>query len=210
MITKIILERHGQSIGNRDKIYLGHTDLGLSEKGAIQAELTAKHLASVPITAIYSSDLKRAMSTAEPHAKLRGLTVNSSRELREMYVGDWEGKRTPDLIRDYPEDFVVRRTHRDFVYPGGEAVTDAAKRLNDEICRIARENKGGTVLIVSHSAAIRAFWYYLSGCTEQNMTDKVPFMPNAAYCTLTFDGEKLIPEKYFYAEHLSDIYTDTV
>ena len=54
MLTGIILERHGQSTGNNDKIYLNHTDLGLSEQGSIQAELTAGRFADEPIAAIYS------------------------------------------------------------------------------------------------------------------------------------------------------------
>lgn len=202
MNTKIILERHGQSIGNHDKIYLGHTDLGLTDNGIKQAEITANHLAEEPITAIYSSDLKRAYETALPHSRIHKLDVKTSENLREMFVGDWEGKYVPDLERDYGDEFLVRRTHRDFTYPGGESVYDAYVRLHSELLRIAKENVGGTVLAVSHSAAIRAFWYYLSGYTELNMTDSVPFMPNAAYCILEFDGEALIPVKYFCADHI--------
>ena len=202
MKTKIILERHGQSIGNAEKIYLGHTDLGLTEKGKEQAEMTAQHLKDEPISAIYSSDLKRAYLTALPHARLHNLEVKTSAGLREVFVGDWEGKSASELTRDYYEDFVIRRTHRGFVYPGGEGLYEAACRFKKELLTIARENKGGVVLVVSHSAVIRAFWYYLSEYTELNMIDRVPFMPNASYCTLEFDGEKLIPLKYYCAEHL--------
>lgn len=119
-----------------------------------------------------------------------------------MFVGDWEGKLVPELVRDYHEDFVIRRTHRDFAYPGGESLYDAYVRLHNELLRIAKENVGGTVLVVSHSAVIRAFWYYLSGYTELDMTVKVPFMPNASYCILEFDGDSLIPIKYFCADHI--------
>ena len=130
-MTKIILERHGQSIGNRDGIYLGHTDLGLTEKGIIQAECTAQHLKNENITAIYSSDLKRAMATALPHAVLRGSKVETSEMLREMHVGDWEGADVKELKN--LEEFTVRRTHRDFVYPNGEGVIDASIRMKNEI-----------------------------------------------------------------------------
>ena len=210
MKTIIILERHGQSVGNADKLYLGHTDLGLTEKGIMQAEITAEHLANEALSAIYSSDLKRAYETALPHARIHKLDIKTSERLREVFVGDWEGKFVPDLVRDCYEDFVVRRTHRGFVYPGGESTYDAACRLHKALVDIALENEGGVVLVVSHSVAIRSFWYYLSGYTELNMIDRVPFMPNASYCTLEFDGKKLIPVKYFCAEHLPETKTHPV
>jgi broad specificity phosphatase PhoE len=201
--TRIFLERHGQSLGNANGIYLGHTDLGLTEEGIEQAKGAAAFLKNEPIAAVYSSDLIRAYQTALPHAELRGLKVSTSKELREMYVGDWEAKFVSDLKKDYLEDFVVRRTHRDFVYPNGESVSDASKRMHSELVRIAKENFGKTVLVVSHSAVIRAFWYNLCGYTEQNMTDRVKFMPNASYCILEYDGEKLIPCEYFCTSHLT-------
>ncbi len=186
-MTKIILERHGQSIGNRDGIYLGHTDLGLSEKGREQAKITAEHLKGENITKVYSSDLKRAIETALPHCKIHGVELETSAELREMRVGDWEGGDVNELKK--LTEFTIYRTHRDFVYPGGEAVTDASERMKAELTRLAKANPDTTILVVSHSAVIRAFWYYLAGYEEKNMLDRVPFMKNASYCILTYDGE---------------------
>ena len=69
--TTLILVRHGQSIGNATRVYLGHTNLGLTERGKMQAQLTAERLRDEKIDAIYSSDLKRAHDTAMPHAEMR-------------------------------------------------------------------------------------------------------------------------------------------
>lgn len=203
-MTRIILERHGQSVGNANKIYLGHTDLGLTEEGVKQAEITAEYLKNEQIDAVYSSDLIRAYQTAIPHARIRGLAVNTSKELREMFVGDWEARSVDELKRECYEDFVIRRTHRDFIYPNGESTWAASNRMYKELIRIAKENDKKTVLVVSHSAIIRAFWYNLCGYTEQNMTDRVKFMPNAAYCILNFEEGKLIPVEYFCASHLPE------
>ena len=68
MEEKIIIIRHGQSIGNLKRIYLGHTNLGLSELGAEQAEIAARYFKNEKISAIYSSDLDRAYYTALPHS----------------------------------------------------------------------------------------------------------------------------------------------
>ena len=66
--TKIILIRHGQSLGNAQKIYLGHTDLDLSDVGREQAHAAAEYFKDEEISAIYSSDLLRAYNTALAHA----------------------------------------------------------------------------------------------------------------------------------------------
>ena len=86
MKTYFYLIRHGQSIGNAWHRYLGHTDLGLSDLGKIQAEEAGAALADKKIDFIYSSDLKRAHETAIPHAKRRGLDIIDSKDLREMFV----------------------------------------------------------------------------------------------------------------------------
>ena len=201
-MTKIFIERHGESIGNRENIYLGHTDWGLTDKGQQEARLTAEHLKNECFTAIYSSDLKRAYETALPHAKIRGLEVIRRAELREMFVGDWEARNIEELKAECYEDFVIRRTHRDFVYPNGEGALEAARRFNSEILRIGQETEGGTVLVVSHSAVIRAFWYNLCGYTEVNMSDRVKFMVNASYSTLEYRNGILIPLEHAINEHL--------
>ena len=66
--TKIYFIRHGESLGNAARKILGHTDLDLSELGYRQAFATAEHLKDIHIDVIYSSDLMRAMHTAEPNA----------------------------------------------------------------------------------------------------------------------------------------------
>lgn len=204
MRVKIFLQRHGQSVGNAEGLYLGHTDLGLTEEGREQARITAEHLSDEEIDVIYSSDLKRAYETAIPHAVLRNLEVKNSKNLREIFVGDWEGMRVPELKREHYEEFVIRRTYRNFVYPNGESTYHAAERMKAELLKICGENPDKTLLVVSHSAVIRAFWYYLSGYTEENMTDRVKFMPNCAYCILTYEDGKLIPETYGISGHLPE------
>ena len=198
MKTKIILQRHGQSEGNARRIYLGHTDLGLTDEGYMQAQITAEYLKDERIDAVYSSDLIRAFKTAEPHAELRGLEVERCEGLREMFVGDWEGLSADYLIDNFHEEFTVRRCQRDFVYPNGESVPHAAQRMKEQILKIAKK----TVLIVSHSAVIRAFWYYLCGYSELDMTERVPFMKNGAFCILEYLDGSLAPIEYGIDSHL--------
>ena len=62
--TRLYMIRHGQSEGNLKNLFLGHTDMDLTELGHLQAEMAAEYLATVPVDVIYASDLKRAFHTA--------------------------------------------------------------------------------------------------------------------------------------------------
>src|ERR671939_942247 len=89
--TRILLVRHGQSQGNAERRFGGHSPTPLSELGFRQAEATARALAVENVTAIYSSDLLRAVQTAEPLARATGLEVRWSGAFRERNVGRLEG-----------------------------------------------------------------------------------------------------------------------
>src|ERR1041385_5934087 len=94
--TNVFLVRHGQSKGNAERRFGGHTATPLSARGHKQAEATARTLKSESITAIYSSDLARAMETAKPLAKMIGLPVNGTSAFRDRDVGVMEGVRFDD------------------------------------------------------------------------------------------------------------------
>lgn len=197
--TVFYLVRHGESLGNATRTYLGHTDLDLSELGHKQARVTAEHLRDVHFDAIYSSDLKRAHNTALPHAELRGLEIHDSSELREIYIGDWEGYPIDKLISEHREAFLDKWLGEfgPFAFPGGESVQHGADRFYTELCRIARENPGKTVLITAHAAIIRAFWCKINSVLPiEKWAEAFPFSSNASYSICTFDGEKFIPSVY--------------
>ena len=89
-VTTIYIIRHGESVGNLNRICLGHTDLDLTELGRKQAEKTAEKLENIGFSAIYSSDLQRAIHTAEPHAIKRNMQIETTSDFRELYFGKWE------------------------------------------------------------------------------------------------------------------------
>lgn len=206
--TKIILIRHGQSIGNMTKTFLGQTDLDLSELGYKQAAVTAEHLKNENIDKIYSSDLLRAYNTAVPHAELRNLQIIKSKKLREAYAGEWEGMLIDDIIEKWGSEFFTncwKNNFGSFVFPGGEAVKDAGERFFNEIMEICRENKGKTLLITAHAAVIRAFWGIISNVPFDKLADSISFTTNASYSICYFENDKIIPFSYSNDEHLADV-----
>src|ERR1041384_4893844 len=89
--TRILLIRHGQSQGGQAQRFGGHTATPLSELGHRQAEATALALATEGVTAIYASDLRRAVETAEPLARATGLEIKQASAFRERGIGKMEG-----------------------------------------------------------------------------------------------------------------------
>ena len=206
--TKIILVRHGQSIGNQMRTFLGHTDLDLSEIGYLQAKTTAEHLKREKIDIIYASDLKRAYNTAYFHAKLRKIDVIPNKKLREAYAGEWEGKNVDELIATWGADFFTNEWKNNFglfTFPGGESIREAGERFYGEIMRISTQNQGKTILIGAHAAVIRAFWAIISCVDWPNVSEQVAFPTNASYSIVSFENGKFTPLDYSIDDHLSEV-----
>lgn len=204
--TKIMLIRHGESLANAKGVYLGHTDWDLSELGYQQAEVVSKYLENEKIDIIYSSDLLRAYNTAMPHARRHNLDVIKNRNLREIYLGEWEGRLVSELEESYPEEFGVgwRYNFGTCAVPSGESVPELAVRIYNEILKIARENEGKTILIAIHAAAIRAFWGKVTNTPEKDVAANIPFPRNASITTVYYHNDTLIPYEYGFADYFEE------
>ena len=212
--TMIFIIRHGESVGNLLKICLGHTDLGLTDRGREQAAATANALKDVNFDAFYSSDLIRAIETARPHVVLRGLDTGSiigTAGLRELYFGDWENGAVEDLKRNYGDMFTVgwRQNFGTFTPPNGESVVDCAERMEKTLKILAKRHPGGNILVVTHAASIRALWGKISGLEPSLWCDEVQFPSNASYSTIEYDAvaDVLKPLNYSCDGHLDGLKT---
>lgn len=207
--TLIYLVRHGESVGNQNRVCLGHTDLDLTDLGLKQAKKTAEELSYVDFDAIYSSDLIRAVHTAEPHAQIRGKTVKTSQNLRELYFGEWENASVPYLIEHHHEQFMVgwRQNFGTFTAPKGESVVHMAQRMAEELKNIACTHINKNILITSHAAAIRALWGKISGLEPSEWASAYPFPSNASYSVIEYKNGALIPISYSNDAHLGDLIT---
>ena len=205
--TKIIIVRHGESIGNATRVMLGHTDLDLTELGYKQADCTAKHLLGKKIDAIYSSDLKRAHNTALAYAKLSGVPVTLDKGLREVNVGVWEGTCVDEVEEKWGDMYTVGwcQGFGTFKFPDGEDVMESGARFYDTVKKIAKKHPGETVLIATHAGVLRAFWAIISGIDREKIVDLLPFATNASCSYVLYDNEKMIPEKYSEDEHLREV-----
>ncbi len=174
--THLYLIRHGQSAGNAEGRFGGHGTTPLSELGQQQAEKTAKVLAKERITGIYSSDLLRAMQTAEPLGKLLQLPVYPSLEFRERHVGVLEGLTFDESKRDFPKDYyalVNRNIHH--VITGGESYRHLLRRATAKLSDVLRKHQGERIAIYSHTGAICYLILHLLGAIHRG-TKNTPWI----------------------------------
>ena len=104
-MSRLLLARHGDTELNSAEKYWGRTDVKLSTDGLRQAERLRDRLAEEKIDVVYSSDLKRALVTAETIASKHQLDVNPCEELREIDFGNIEGLTYEEVRQLYPEFF---------------------------------------------------------------------------------------------------------
>ena len=209
MATNIYLIRHGESLANQKKIFLGHGDWDLTENGYAQAECAARFFKDIKVDAVYSSDLQRAVHTAEAVARAKGLSVITSPSLKEINGGNWELK-TFDEIEKNDSDGLWARWRKmesaDIMASGGESFAELLKRVYQKLEEIARAHDGQNVVVASHGAAIRVMMHFARHNTLSGML-RTPWVANASITKLVFDSNKFSIEFENETSHLGDIVT---
>lgn len=137
--------------------YQGHTDIELNETGYCQATKLAQRLASEPIRAVYSSDLKRALETARIIASSHQLEVEAISALREIHFGAWEGLTFEEIKNQY-KDLVDKwySSPGEIRIPQGETFDEVKKRAFNTVQELVKLNEPGAIVVVTHGGPIRA------------------------------------------------------
>lgn len=175
-VTRLYLIRHGQSAGNAEGRFGGHSPTPLSELGRNQAELTAQLLSKEKISAIYSSDLLRAVKTAEPLAKLLDMPIITTDAFRERHIGVLEGLTFDESKIQYPKDYyalINRNIHH--VITKGESYRQLLRRTTAALREIFNTCRGEKVVIFSHTGAICYMTLYLLGAINRK-TQTTPWL----------------------------------
>ena len=157
MPTRIVVVRHGQTYGNIEGRFCGHSETELTALGIAQARAAGERLAATHFDAAYASDLSRAAMTAEYILESRRhVRPVLDPGLREMHYGEWEARPYKELFAESPDAvkrFLTGREHR---APGGETLQEVRKRTVSAVRRIAEAHPERCVLVVSHGNAIMA------------------------------------------------------
>jgi 2,3-bisphosphoglycerate-dependent phosphoglycerate mutase len=157
--TDLLLVRHGASQpyvdGSLFPLVDGHGDPPLSADGEAQAQLVSARLAGAGIDAIYVTNLRRTAQTAAPLAVRLGLDLEVEADLREVYLGDWEGGVFRKNVADgHPVSLRMQAEERWDVIPGAESSDALAGRVRAAIERIGAAHRGQRVAAFTHGGVI--------------------------------------------------------
>lgn len=156
----ILLIRHGENDWVGKKLAGRLPGVHLNQNGRDQAEGLAATLQILPIKAIYSSPLERALETAQPLAQVKKLEISTCENLSEINFGDWQGKTIKQMRKLKLWETVQNHPSR-MQFPNGESFMGAQKRLVDCISQISEDHEpSDLVACFSHSDAIRLLVAY--------------------------------------------------
>jgi probable phosphoglycerate mutase len=200
----LLLVRHGASApwtpGRDFALADGHGDPELSALGVDQAEKVGERLATEGIDAVYATTLRRTGQTAEPLAKRTGLEVRVEADLREVYLGEWEGGVFRQKVAE-ADPVAVRmfELERWGVVPGAEQDEVFAARVRSAVMRLAAAHPDQRVVAVTHGGVI--------GAVLQQAARSRPFAfanaDNASISQIVVVGDRWIVRRFNDTAHLA-------
>jgi 2,3-bisphosphoglycerate-dependent phosphoglycerate mutase len=160
MNTVLYAVRHGETEWNSVEKQQGHLNSPLTENGIRQAQLLADGLAKRNIDVLFSSDLGRALQTAEIIAKRLSLDIYTDARLRERHLGIMQSLTRKEFEERYPaEALKFNSNDPDYVLPGGESSRQLFNRCIACAEEIAGNNAGKGILIVGHGGVLKSFFH---------------------------------------------------
>jgi broad specificity phosphatase PhoE len=186
-MTTLVLIRHGQTDWNVEGRWQGQADPPLNERGREQARHAAQYQRQFGFAALYSSDLRRAMETAQIIGAEMGLEVIPEPRLREINLGKWQGMLSADIEAQYPDEF--RRWHTSPLTahpPDGEDIPALATRVLATVNEIIARHPKRRVGIVAHELPIAIVLCRSAGLGLEHLRDMVP--ESGAWSEVVLEG----------------------
>ncbi len=188
-MTTIILIRHGETKGNREGLFRGQMDFPLNENGLNQARDLAFALANYAVTAVYSSPLARALTTAQIVARPHNLEVEIEPGFTNIHLGAWQGKPKAEIKEKFPELWHLWVTEPERLQlPAGETLQDVQDRSFKALERIVQKNSGRIVAVVSHRAVLKPLLARALGVAAPYFWKF--HLDNGSYSILEYDVER--------------------
>ncbi|MFF2176519.1 histidine phosphatase family protein [Lysinibacillus sp. NPDC058147] len=201
-MTTFYLIRHGETMWNKEQRLQGWLDSPLSEKGIAHAEKLRDHLKNFSFTAAYSSSSGRAKETLNILLADRQLPIYYEDNLREIFLGDWQGKTVEnimtthrldyELYTDYPGQFVATHT---------ESFGTVTERAMFTLKKIAEKYPENNVLIVSHAVTIKCIVNAILGRSINQLWAE-PFINGTSVTIIEQVGPQWLVKEIGNTQHL--------
>ncbi len=203
--TRFCLIRHGETSWNTERRLQGHTDTPLNSRGEIQARQMAQALknANLSFDILYSSDLQRAVNTANAIEQLFGVQATIESALRERHFGVLQGLSIEQAPIAHPaiwQAHIARELDHDLA--GGESILQFAARVEGVIEKLRMLHSGKTILLVSHGGTLDMMYRIAS---KQSLgSERIVSVPNASLNWIVHNDQGWSVERWADTRHLED------
>lgn len=157
-MIEIYVIRHGETKLNKEKVIIGHTNIGIIDSSIIGINKLIEKIKNIKFDSIYSSSLKRTVQTAKVINKnLKFKTkIIISEDIKEIDYGKLSGMDKEKAKKEYP------KYHKDinFINPEGESFKDLNKRIIKFLDKLSK-SRYKRILIITHAGCIRSIYSYL-------------------------------------------------
>lgn len=189
--TTLILCRHGESRWNVERRIQGQspTAPGLTEHGRWQASRLCARLAQFDVDSLYTSDLQRALETADVVAETLGLRIGQDPRWREVDLGRWQGLTGAQVRERWPEEIAAIEQGDDVPRGGGESYAQVQQRTVEAVQDLVARHPGETVCVVTHGGPIRLLIAAVEGYPLADLRQRAGPIGNTSLTVVeAFDG----------------------
>lgn len=177
-MSEILFIRHAET--DMAGTFCGHSDPELNERGHVQVGELTTRLRADDIDAVYTSDLRRAQTTAEAIAKSFAVDCNVRPALREINFGEWEGhtwKEIEQQDQDYARRWVAE--YPNLPARGGERFSEFELRVLNEVRFLSAQAGRCNIAVVTHAGVLRTVLCTLKGCSAEQAWEQT-----RSYCSI--------------------------
>lgn len=209
MNTRICIIRHGETDWNRQRRIQGQIDIPLNETGRAQALAMAFNAAHHSFSAIYSSDLSRALDTAKMLGEREQHEIKVVPQLRERHYGMLQNVVKENIATQYPEaneHYLSRNLHYNF--ENGESLLTFSQRVLDIFNWIVRHHENQQVAVVCHAGVLDIMYRKATNLHLEKARDFV--IPNCALNWFHYDGENWHLDRWDDHHHLRNVLLESV
>jgi 2,3-bisphosphoglycerate-dependent phosphoglycerate mutase len=200
-ITTFYIVRHGETEWNKHGLLQGNLDSPLSELGIRQADALGQYFTQCEFDHIITSDLSRAVMTAQKIADTQKKTLTTDIRLRERNLGIAQGLTLKDFSEKYPYDYkCFSSMDAHYVIPGGESILQRYTRCVESVNELAAAYYGKTIVVVTHGGVLDALFRYVSGVALD--TKRTFSLFNASVNTIQCYKNEWYIVTWGYVEHL--------
>jgi len=163
-MTRIVVVRHGRTEWNRVERFRGRADIALDNVGIKQAEAAARRIKEWTISTIYSSPLRRALTTAEIIAATLGLKVQEMSDIIDIDYGEWQGLLNEEVIARDGRLYTRWIENPDGVkFLGGEEFNEVRQRVSKAVNDLIQRHPKESIVLVSHKVICQSLVLSLLG-----------------------------------------------